>query len=77
MLTPEATPETQLIRELGSRRSKRSWKLVIREGYVSYLTVEESDKGPITMDEALKCQQKEHWIQAINRELKSMDENDT
>lgn len=77
MSTPKTTTETGLTNEPGPRRSNRTWKPVVKEGYISYLTVEEKNEDPITMDEALKSRQREHWIQAINREFNSLDENDT
>ncbi|KMQ87656.1 gag-pol polyprotein [Lasius niger] len=77
MSTPKTTTETGLTNEPGPRRSNRTWKPVVKEGYISYLTIEEKNEDPITMDEALKSRKREHWIQAINREFKSLDENDT
>lgn len=73
MITQESTASTD---SSGLRRSNRAWKPVVREGHVSYLTVEENNKD-LTVDEALKSQNRDHWIQAMGRELKSLNANDT
>lgn len=74
MITQESTASTD---SSGLRRSNRARKPVIREGHVSYLTVEENNKDLTTVDEELKSQNRDHWIQAMDRELKSLNANDT
>jgi len=73
----EKVSATERDNESGSRRSSRKWKPVVREGYVSYLAVEETDTDPSTLDEALNSQQRDKWLHAIDQELESLIKNDT
>lgn len=41
------------------------------------MTVEERREDSTTIEEAINSPQKEKWIQAMNRELQSLKENDT
>jgi len=73
----EEVSATERDNESGLRRSNRKWKPIVREGYVSCLTVEEIDTDPFTLDEALNSQQKDQWIHAMDQELESLIKNDT
>jgi len=73
----EEVSATERDNESGPRRSSRKWKPVVREGYVSYLAVEETDTDPSTLDEALNSQQRDKWLHAMDQELESLIKNDT
>ncbi|CAL1678819.1 unnamed protein product [Lasius platythorax] len=59
------------------RRSARERKPVIRNDFISYLAVEGMGENPTSMEEVMKSPQKEEWIQAMKREIHSLQENDT
>lgn len=59
------------------RRSTGERKPVNRKDYISYLALEKMGKDPTSIEEAINSPQKEKWIQAMNRELQSLDENNT
>jgi len=45
--------------ESGLRRSNRKWKPIVREDYISYLTVEKNDIDFFIISEALNSQQRD------------------
>lgn len=59
------------------RRSERIRKPVIREGYISYYTVENSTGEPETPEEALGGPEKTHWLQAMKTEYEALKRNHT
>lgn len=59
------------------RRTNRERKPVERKDYITYLAVEGEKGDPISIEEAMSGPQKEDWIRAMNRELQSLEDNDT
>ena len=61
------------------RRSQREHRPAISDDYVVYL--QESDynigtsKDPVSFSQAIGCSDFDKWIDAMNDELKSMDQN--
>lgn len=49
----------------------------MREGYVSYLTTEITEKTPETVAEALQGTNREKWVEAMNREYRFLTKNST
>lgn len=59
------------------RRSQRKRKPVIKEDYVSYFTIEQTEENPITVKEAMESPQKKNWIEAMNQEYEALQRNKT
>jgi hypothetical protein len=65
--------------EVPLRRSHQEQNSAISDDYVVYLQESEFDIGicndPISYSQAIKSNDSDKWIDAMNEELKSMDKN--
>ena len=61
------------------RRSQRERRHAISDDYVVYLQESDYDigtsKDPVSFSQAISCSDSDKWIDAMNDELKSMDQN--
>ncbi|KMQ87254.1 integrase core, partial [Lasius niger] len=64
-------------RETPPRQSERKWKPIVRPGYVSYMASEESTDDPTTVEEAMACPEREDWTRAMQKEIHSLQKNNT
>ena len=65
--------------EVALRRSQRERRSAISDDYVVYLQESDFDVGtckdPVSFSQAIKSNDSIKWIDAMNDELKSMDQN--
>lgn len=74
---PDFEANVQTPGPLRLQRPARVRRPVIRDEYVSYLTLGDDVFDPITINDATSCVDREQWNKAMTMEMESLAENDT